>query len=192
VNPAVYGIIGVVVGALVTGGIQLAIERRRDRTRVRASARLVMEEFAAATVALMGVRRTGVGNAVPARALLWSNSLWLENRGQLASALTAQEWTHVRNAAQAIVETRDKYNAKARAELRVVIDQPLMLSFVDLEHTMREGTRALTRTAGNPVPRWKRALEHLPGGSKFLDWYHDCELDRYRTELRELGYREPE
>ena len=190
VNPAVYGIIGVIVGALATGGMQLAIERRRDRTRSRAAARLVAEEFVTGTVALMKLRRRPLGESVDAGEFVWPQGLWLENRGQLASALTPQEWMRVRNAAQAVAITKVRYQERADQGVRVVLDQKAMNGIAGLEHTMREGTAALNRIAGHPIPRWKRLLFHVPGGSKFLGWYHSREVRRMKEEVRGFGYQD--
>ncbi len=86
--PAIFGLVGVAVGAILTGAVEWIREARRDRRRARAAARLLRSD-------LFLVSRI-LRNAISDRALPGFIDVtprsWLEQRDLLASELKDDEW----------------------------------------------------------------------------------------------------
>lgn len=103
-SQAIVGLIGVVIGGLLTGGVEFALERRRERRSGTAAARLVMESlddidsFIKASLA----RRAWLGD--PSEIL--SNAAWSEHRVVLAEAPGFDGWYPVAGAWGWIVKLR--------------------------------------------------------------------------------------
>lgn len=88
---AIFGLVGVVIGALVSGGVAFAIARRTETRKALASARLVQDELTAAAYEL-----TAPLQAFAVARL--SQQRWIDHQGVLAEALNTQEWTYVTRA----------------------------------------------------------------------------------------------
>jgi hypothetical protein len=95
-SAAVIGLIGVIIGGVLTGGVEFALEHRREKRRGQAAARLVhaaltdIDSFVKASL----VRRAWLGD--PADAL--SDAQWLEQRAILAEAPGFDGWYPVAGA----------------------------------------------------------------------------------------------
>jgi len=93
VTQAIFGLVGVVIGGLITGFVQGVQEWRRDRADLRAAARLLLRELQLAIVGLRIARpkmETGVVTAIPANLTVWA-----EKQGLLARALSDADWRRV-------------------------------------------------------------------------------------------------
>jgi hypothetical protein len=91
---AVFGLIGVVVGGLLTGGTQLWLERRRERYAVSRAKRLVSGELLSAILIMRTIYNTPSKTwpyfQDPDTAL--QTSAWQEHRTHLATVLTEEVW----------------------------------------------------------------------------------------------------
>lgn len=95
-SEAVIGLVGVVVGGVLTGGTNLALEWRRERRAGRAAARLVHAALtdANAFVEASIFQRMWVGDPVEALA----DDVWSEHRTSLAEAPGFDGWYPVAGA----------------------------------------------------------------------------------------------
>lgn len=91
---AILGFIGVIVGGLLTGGVQLFLDWRKERRSARQAKRLVQGELLNAELILGTLANLpsktwpsflDVNAALP-------TSAWLEHRAQLAEILDADLW----------------------------------------------------------------------------------------------------
>lgn len=88
--PAIFGLVGVVVGAVVTGGVDLVLEKLRERTERRRMRRLIAGELQTLWVQLDVAVAEGVTPRVPISDYL-PDDVWLSSRPLLASAVDRQE-----------------------------------------------------------------------------------------------------
>lgn len=101
---AVVALIGVVIGGLLTGGVDFVLERRRENRRGQSAARLVhaaltdVDSFIKASL----VRRAWLGE--PLKAL--SDASWIEHRAALAEAPGFAGWYPVAGAWAWIIQLR--------------------------------------------------------------------------------------
>jgi hypothetical protein len=87
---AIIGLVGVVIGGLLTGGVEFALERRRERRRGQAAARLVHAELSDidAYVKASLFRRAWLADP---KEVLQGES-WREEKGALAEAPGFDGW----------------------------------------------------------------------------------------------------
>ena len=91
---AIFGLIGVIVGGLVTGGTQLWLEQRREKQAVSRARRLVSGELLNAILLLGSAANredktwTYFGNA----AAVLPTTAWQEHRAHLAGVLSVELW----------------------------------------------------------------------------------------------------
>jgi L-fucose isomerase-like protein len=97
VEPAILGLIGVVVGGLLTGGVQLFLDWRKERRTVRQARRLVQGELLNAELILGTLANLpsktwpsflDVNAALP-------TSAWQEHRAQLSEVVDANLWNRL-------------------------------------------------------------------------------------------------
>jgi hypothetical protein len=92
---AIFGLIGVVVGALVTGIVQWRLERRRETTNRRAAMRLLAADFAVSQALIRPVLETGAWGSeripLPLEA-------YGEYRGVISAELNKAAWKYVEGA----------------------------------------------------------------------------------------------
>ena len=85
---AIFGLVGVVIGGVLTGGINYFLESRREQRAIRAAARLVKVE--------LGVNHHELTNLRVAEKWLsdrpFSTKEWNKHRDLLASALSVDAW----------------------------------------------------------------------------------------------------
>ncbi|MDQ3935294.1 MAG: hypothetical protein M3340_11775 [Actinomycetota bacterium] len=103
--PAVVGLVGVVIGAVVNGVAQYLVQRRRELYELRSHARLVGADLHRAEGIVRQLaerpmdRPPGVGDELASPA-------WVEGRGVLARGLQDPQWTAVREAFDGIAQFR--------------------------------------------------------------------------------------
>lgn len=108
-TPAVVGLVGVVIGAVVNGYAQHVAQRRREHFELRSHARLVRADLHRAEGIVRQLkerpmdRPRGVADELAAPA-------WNEGRGVLARGLESSEWDTVREAFDAIAQFRRGLN----------------------------------------------------------------------------------
>lgn len=89
---AVFGLVGVVIGAILSGAVSLAVEARRERRDCIVAARLVSHEISMLSVEIefwIKEKRVAIDE------LPLSRSIWDENRVALARALPPPDWEMV-------------------------------------------------------------------------------------------------
>jgi hypothetical protein len=101
VTEAIFGLVGVVVGAGISGVVSFVLERRRERQRARASARLLeqeLEPFVFQLYALRASVRQPDPSAFETHArhlAAFTLELWTGHRETLAASLGIGEWYSV-------------------------------------------------------------------------------------------------
>ena len=94
---AIFGLLGVVVGALVTGGVDYFMARRREKGELRQSSRLVADELHSLWLVVDLILERG--QLLPERLpgedaeLLFATSSWHAHKAVLARALPQKEWS---------------------------------------------------------------------------------------------------
>jgi hypothetical protein len=90
---AIFGLVGVVVGAVVAGGVDYALDRRRERAGLRAALRLVEDEYKDLLSVVAIVLQMRVWP--PSDWQAWrstSRDQWETHRDVLAARLSAADW----------------------------------------------------------------------------------------------------
>lgn len=163
-SQALIGLVGVVVGAVLSGGVGYLVARRDERRRARASARLLQAELRPVADYLDAVvvgnleLFTGAGRPLLASALgplleMTPPRLWAEHQALLAWALGTADWYAIASAYERVdqlrsvaetegaPDTRDAYSGDVVELVSVAIDE------------VRRGVAALSRLAGGtPSP----------------------------------------
>ena len=93
---AIFGLLGVVVGGLVTGGVDYVMARRREKAELRQSTRLVADELHSLwlVVDLILERGQSPPERLPGEdaELLFSTGSWDAHKAVLARALRQEQW----------------------------------------------------------------------------------------------------
>ncbi len=101
--PAIFGLVGVSLGAVLTGALETARESRREKRRARAAARLVRSDlFLVSRILRNGIAR----HEIPAFIDL-SLPSWRESRDLLANSLDNDAWAVVSPACSRIQTLAD-------------------------------------------------------------------------------------
>lgn len=92
-SEAIFGLVGVVVGALITGGVDYVLDRRRERATLRAALRLIGDEYKD----LLGVVDLALMASAWPRSHRYSRLIltadqWERNRDVLAAQLSPVDW----------------------------------------------------------------------------------------------------
>ena len=93
---AIFGLLGVVVGGLLTGGVDYFMARRREQAELRQSTRLVADELHSLWLVVDLILERG--QLLPARLpgedteLLFPTGSWHAHKAVLACALRQKEW----------------------------------------------------------------------------------------------------
>lgn len=93
---AIFGLLGVVVGGLVTGGVDYVMARRREKAELRQSTRLVADELHSLWLVVDLILERG--QLPPERLpgedaeLLFSTGSWHAHKAVLARALRQEQW----------------------------------------------------------------------------------------------------
>jgi hypothetical protein len=167
---AIFGLVGVALGGLITGGATYLVTRRNEKLEARASARLLQGELQLIAHRLesegQALDRIAELEAEPAkprarnrdtagsRLLLaeFSMDQWQEHQGRLAHVLDADDWYAVSSAYAAIGVGQDLAKLSFSTEktdadyVRVL---PLLGPLIeDLLRDVESGVLALSRLAG--------------------------------------------
>ena len=90
---AIFGLLGVVVGGLISGGLTLILEWRKERVAARVAARLVREDLLPVSL--------GIEDVFGGRAWLQDPDLrsreqsWVEHRSRLATVMKYEDYAAV-------------------------------------------------------------------------------------------------
>jgi hypothetical protein len=101
---AVFGLLGVLLGGLLTGAVTWRLERLQIQHATRASARLLGDSLARVGVAAEAIRRTGKLKFLDRGSAEILLRDWEQHRERLAGSLTVEEWNAV---AECIVNVRE-------------------------------------------------------------------------------------
>ena len=103
---AIFGLVGVIVGALVTGGVQYAQARQEERLNVRALSRVLADDLSGAAAVLADALESddleNVGQLLSRVRL----DTWDDNKLTFARLFTAAEWRRVSLGVRAVVSAR--------------------------------------------------------------------------------------
>jgi hypothetical protein len=89
---AIFGLIGVVLGGLITFGTQMFFEWRRERRAVRRAKRLVGGELLHASTILRSFSDSKIWPSSPDVTSVLPTSAWQEHRDHLADMLNKDLW----------------------------------------------------------------------------------------------------
>lgn len=103
-SEAVFGLIGVAVGALVTGVAEYLLEKRRDVRAKRTARRMLTLELEEAHKFIEGSLEATVWTEDPARVL--TNDQWAEHRNVWGASVDDCVWEPIADAFMAIAEVR--------------------------------------------------------------------------------------
>ena len=166
---AFIGLIGVIVGALLSGVIAWWQARRASVSERRAAARLVEAELRVAAGRLQWLRTTlmpdALGEVTPADrrealALLADGpapTAWPEHRHLLAKTLNADDWYAVAQAYEALETLRSPVTADASTQARKGVDFPRLSEAMD---------GYMLALWGQKVLDGAKAVSALAGGAK--------------------------
>lgn len=90
---AIFGLIGVVVGGLISGGISLILERRKEHVTARVAARLVREDLLPVSLGIEDVFNGRVWSQRPDRRS--RERSWAEHRSRLATVMEYSDYASV-------------------------------------------------------------------------------------------------
>jgi len=105
VTEAIFGLIGVVVGGLISGGLSLILERRKERVAARVAARLVREDLLPVSLGMEDVFSGRTWSQRPDRRS--RERSWAEHRSRLATVMGYEDYAAV---VQAQI-TADRFDA---------------------------------------------------------------------------------
>jgi len=92
---AIFSLIGVVLGGIITGGTQMFLERRRERRAVRRAKRLVGGELLHASMILRSLSDSKIWPSSPDATSVLPTSAWQEHRAHLADVLDEDLWNQL-------------------------------------------------------------------------------------------------
>jgi hypothetical protein len=156
---AVIGLIGVIVGALISGTGTFLLARRQEARQARAAARLLEVELRAVAADLHLLRESLQASDshgdLRSGLRLPPQPAWTEHKPLLAAVLTASEWYAVAAAYESIDSLRA---ASSKDELfikggRDVFHEAVRELLLDLAEKVQAGAAAVSRLAGNPQPQ---------------------------------------
>jgi hypothetical protein len=92
VIPAIFGLVGVIVGGLVSGVVSAGLDRVRDARRALVSARLVQDDLSYLHAVLDAEIEEGVWRRLTADEPPLAFDAWTDGRDLLAAHLSFAEW----------------------------------------------------------------------------------------------------
>ena len=136
---AVFGLVGVVVGALLSGGTEWMLARRREQRAARTAARVVRDELYLVAVWLEDLRE---GAWTLPEGWRYSEQVWREQRAHLAAILPYDQYARAQQAHQATARF-SAWAAQRASEPGAPLPPQLEMWLRDL----REGLQALLEVA---------------------------------------------
>ena len=178
-GPALVGLVGVIVGALVSGGATYMMARRADARQARAAARLLEAELQAVVEQLGELgqaiafrdefarraedesERDEISNAWDLKSMLRipQPRLWEKHKSLLADVLSAADWYALAKAYQSIDDLRVISSSErwftAQGEF---IHHAIEEVVTDLGNEIQAGATAVSRLAGGRIA-WPQSAE---------------------------------
>jgi hypothetical protein len=167
-SAAIFGLIGVVIGALVTGGVTFFLEWRRERAALRAGLRLVGEELKDMLLEvqiMVDMRawgppevRQGLGGRI-------SHEQWDRHRDVFAAQLSPTDWVKIAGARDIGRSLRARFD-QVKADT-----DPSWMFFSDAEQSILVGQierlqeivkRIAILVNEPPPPKWASGWEWKP------------------------------
>ena len=159
-SEAIFGLVGVVVGALITGVVDYVLDRRRERATLRAALRLIGDEYKD----LLGV----VDLALMARAwplsdryrrLIRTDDQWERNRDVLAAQLSPVDWELIargRDVRHGLQHYMDKHeHEKELVELILDSNESILLeAWQETLERIIMRTAALSGAPSETIQKW--------------------------------------
>jgi hypothetical protein len=162
VTQAIFGLVGVVVGALVAGSVSLFMEHRREKQKARASARLLEEELEPFVGPLYQLRASLLKpNEIEFQAFIaqrraFTLDLWRANREVLASTLAIGEWYSIMYAYVALAKLMRALDGVDFA--RALNDDSLRDTIQNAESAVTVAVDTLGRLGGRDQLPWAGLL----------------------------------
>ena len=148
VGQALIGLLGVVVGAVITGGAGYLMARRAERRARRAALRLIAHEITNLDVQMQPPSSFIADSAVRLDVLSsFSLDLWTQHRQELAESLDDDDWTAISNA-YSVLELFKSWGEELTID-RITPDRLAIF---------RDGAAAMRHAAGVSDPALKRLL----------------------------------
>jgi hypothetical protein len=97
---AIFGLIGVIIGGLISGGINLFLQQRKERLSAKVSARLVRDDLYLAACWIEDAVTEGEWEYGSDRKI--NEQAWNDHRAQLAAVLAYDDYASVGLAYQAV------------------------------------------------------------------------------------------
>jgi hypothetical protein len=152
VTEAIFGLVGVVIGALLSGVMTYVLERRKEQRLVRASARLLEQELEPFVSPFYELRASFQMNSPDTyervHGQLDDFTLGKQHREALASALTIDEWYAVMYAYVSLDRFRRLLAGVPFDEAQQRNDLPAAIQSV--ESDVRTAVGTLGRRGGRP------------------------------------------
>jgi uncharacterized membrane protein YccC len=182
---AIFGLVGVLVGGLISGGATFLMTRRSERRRGRAAVRLVQAELRhGATLAesilppllddAFAGNRQMFEHLQTALADLPASSAWNAHKGELAELLNARDWYALAESYEALEALRHLDVRQITTDDGRIYHTSIRDVLLELLDDLKRGVRAsaaMTRTAEEERPRsalrtyfvaTTTELDHLP------------------------------
>jgi hypothetical protein len=114
---AIFGLAGVIIGGLLTGGISYVLESRRERKAAQVAARILMDDFAMARARVETISARDAWPQNPRAVFRFSTEVWVEQRQILAAAIiSTSDYFDVADAAHGIDVAATMVNAAVPTE----------------------------------------------------------------------------
>jgi hypothetical protein len=127
---AIFGLLGVLVGAVVTGLTQHALDRARERRLKRASLRLLANELGDAWISAKRTRDEGTWVSPHRVNQAYSTDVWVEHRTTLAATVDSFTWLRLLTIHQTLGKLRAMAEAaQIKSEGTVMPEQRVELDY---------------------------------------------------------------
>lgn len=126
---AIFGLIGVVLGGLITGGTQMFLEWRREQRAVRRAKRLVKGELLQASMILRYFANSKIWPSSLDATTALPTSAWQEHRAHLADVFDEDLWNQ-------LVTTYSQLEIDRALAKDLLADTPLSDAIIEsMKHT---------------------------------------------------------
>jgi hypothetical protein len=160
VTAAVFGLVGVIVGGLITGGVNYFLGWRQVRSRFLTAQRIVAQELDTIGMELDVHMEAGVEFEMPeaAAARFMSEAEWIANQYFLAAVLTDAVWIAVSNV------YRRAYRIRFILTIDIDPGDPLPEDTFDLMRILAEDARtAKSALLGARPPKFRELVPPAEG-----------------------------
>ena len=140
---AIFGLLGVVIGGLLTAGVSFIFERRRERIQTRADARLILINYKMFSLYIDEALNGDVWPDILPN-VEWAYNIWLSARPNLASTLSAADWDTIATGMRLIEDAIGPLQGRSGQPIDPR-DKALLPTQAD---AAQQATEVLTRLAG--------------------------------------------